>query len=100
MFKHNNLNKFIIIISLTFSFAIADCTENYPKKGNKVCKMNDGSIIYIQHINNYIIINNKYKAYTKDILKLDKIKMVVISQREELVSYYERRGYIRIIQKA
>ncbi len=36
------------------------------------------------------------EKYTKDILGLDKIKMVVISQREELVSYYERRGYVKI----
>ena len=36
------------------------------------------------------------EKYTRDILRLDKIKMVVISQREELVSYYERRGYIKI----
>jgi ribosomal protein S18 acetylase RimI-like enzyme len=36
------------------------------------------------------------EKYTKDILELDKIKMVVISQREELVSYYERRGYIKM----
>lgn len=36
------------------------------------------------------------QKYTKDILVLSKITMVVISQREELISYYERRGYIKI----
>jgi len=36
------------------------------------------------------------EEYTKDILKLKKITMVVISQREELISYYERRGYVKI----
>jgi len=36
------------------------------------------------------------ETYTKDILGLNKITMVVISQREELISYYERRGYVKI----
>jgi GNAT superfamily N-acetyltransferase len=36
------------------------------------------------------------EEYTKCILNLNKINMVVISQRKELVSYYERRGYIKL----
>jgi len=35
------------------------------------------------------------EKYTKNILKLNKVEMLVISQRKELVYYYERRGYIK-----
>ncbi len=35
------------------------------------------------------------EEYTKEILSLNKIKMVVISQRKELIEYYERRGYLK-----
>lgn len=56
--------SFFLIIAFSFSSAFGDCRNDYPKLGNRVCKMNDGSIIYIKHNNNSIIINNKYKAYT------------------------------------
>jgi N-acetylglutamate synthase-like GNAT family acetyltransferase len=36
------------------------------------------------------------EKYVKDILALKKIKMMVISQRKELIEYYERRGYKKI----
>ena len=35
------------------------------------------------------------EEYTKQTLQLNKVKIVVISQREELISFYERRGYIK-----
>ncbi|MFC1749544.1 GNAT family N-acetyltransferase [Pseudomonadota bacterium] len=36
------------------------------------------------------------ERYASETLSVDKYVMVVVSQREELISYYERRGYTRL----
>lgn len=41
------------------------------------------------------IVLAKAEEFAKDILKVSKYIMVVVSQRTELIKYYERRGYER-----
>ncbi len=38
---------------------------------------------------------SKAESFAKDSLKVDRYVMVVVSQRPELISYYERRGYVK-----
>lgn len=33
--------------------------------------------------------------FAKDVFKVNKLAMQVVSQREELISYYQRRGYLK-----
>lgn len=39
------------------------------------------------------LVLSKAEAFAKNVLKVTKFIMVVVSQREELIAFYERRGY-------